>query len=130
MIQPEEPKKKTLLDRLPKLGRTSQLLLLVGVFLVIFIPLVVIYQHQPMRQAELEHELFLLQTVLAAPETKKETLESEIKQVEAELGEAKEPFYAPDQSPEIIDSLFELAELNGIDMTGQSKKQNSRACRD
>ncbi|HEX75357.1 MAG TPA: hypothetical protein G4O12_02105, partial [Dehalococcoidia bacterium] len=118
MIQPEGPqKKKSLLDRLPKLGRVSQLMLLVGIFLILLIPLLVIYQQQPAKQVELEHELSLLETVLAAPAMKKEALAAEIRQAEAELEAAKEDFPSPDRGPEIIDSLIELAELNDIYVT-------------
>lgn len=118
MIRPEEPeKKKSLLDKLPKLGRVSQLMLLVGIFVILFVPMLVVYQQQSAKQAYLEHELFLLQTVLAAPATEKEALEAEIRRAEAELEAAKAVFPSQSQSSDIIDSLLELAELNDIYVT-------------
>lgn len=118
MIRPEsEEKKKSWLDRLPKLGRASQLILLVGIFLILFIPMWMIYQQQPAKQAQLEQELSNLETILAAPTTKKDILEAEIKQAEAELEAAKAVFLDPNQGPEIIDRLLELAESNDIDVT-------------
>jgi len=119
MIQPEEPRKKgSFLERLPKLGRVSQLVLLVGVFLIISIPLLTFYQQQPARRAELEHELLLLEKILAAPTTQKEELEAEISQIEAETEAATEVFPAPAQVPEITGSLLDLAEDNDIDVLG------------
>jgi len=119
MIQPEPEEKKrvSLLDKLPKLGRASQLMLLVGIFLIVFIPLWVINQQQPARQVELRQELSNLEIILQTPTTKKETLEAEIKQVEARTEAAKAVFPSPDQSPEIINNLLELAESNGISVT-------------
>ena len=119
MIQPEEPGKKgNFLDRLPKLGWLSRLMLLVGIFLIIFVPLLMIYGQQPVTRAGLEHELSLLEKTLAAPVTKKELLEAERSQVEAEMEVAKEQFPAPAQVLEIIESLLELAEDNDIDVLG------------
>ena len=118
MIGPEEPeKKKSLLDKLPKLGKTSQFVLLIGIFLILFIPLWMYDQQQPPKQAELEHELSLLQTILESPTTKGESLQSEINQVEAELEAARGVYPDPSQSPEIIDRLLEMAESNDIDVT-------------
>jgi len=106
-----------LLDKLPKLGGASQLMLLVGIFLILFIPLWVVHQQQPARQAELRHELSLLEKILQTPTTKKETLEAEIKQAEAKTEAAKAIFPSPDQSTETIDRLLELAEFNNISVT-------------
>lgn len=118
MITPEQPeRKKSLLDRLPKLGRVSQLMLLVGIFLILVIPLGTIYVQQPARQIQLKGALSNLETILALPRTEKEELEAELRQAEAELDAARAVFLSPDQSPEIIDRLLELAESNDIDVT-------------
>jgi hypothetical protein len=118
MIQPEpEEKKKGFLDRLPKLGRISQFILLIGGFLVIFIPLWVINQQQPERQTELKATLTNLQKILAVEETPKARYEAELAQVTAETEAAKAAFPSPNQAPEILDSLLELAELNDIYVT-------------
>jgi septal ring factor EnvC (AmiA/AmiB activator) len=118
MIQPETTeKKKGLADRLPKLGRLSQLILLIGVFLIIFIPLFLLNQQQPEKQNELKATLANLNSILAVEQTPKDKLEAELAQVEAEIEAITAIFPTTSQSPEIIDSLLELAELNDIYVT-------------
>ncbi|MFC2051092.1 hypothetical protein ACFLTN_07995, partial [Chloroflexota bacterium] len=119
MIQPEAPeeKKKGLADRLPKLGRLSQLILLIGIFLIIFIPLLLLNQQQPAKQRELKATLDNLERILAVEETPKARLEAELAQATAETEAIKATFPSTNQSPEIIDSLLELAELNDICVT-------------
>ena len=119
MIQPEAPeeKKKGLPERLPKLGRLSQLILLIGVFLIIFIPLFLLNQQQPAKQSELKATLENLNKILAVAETPKARLEAELAQATAETEATKAVFPDTSQSPEIIDSLLELAELNDICVT-------------
>jgi hypothetical protein len=126
MIKPEEPqKKRSSLSRLPKLSRVSQLMLVVGIFLILFIPLWIIYQQQPAKQAELKATLSNLQKILSVQETPKGKLEAELKQVDAETETAKAVYPDPDRVPEIIESLLELAELNGIYIT-QTKVSTSQ----
>ena len=121
MIQPETPEKeKGLLDRLPKMGRISQLVLLIGVFLILLIPLIVISNQQSAKQIELKATLANLNKILAVGETPKAKLEAELAQINAETESAKAIFPNANQSPEIIDSLFELAELNDIYVTQTS----------
>jgi low affinity Fe/Cu permease len=118
MIQPETPeKKKGFLGRLPKMGRTSQLVLLIGIFLILFIPLMLINNQQPAKQAALKATLFNLERILAAEETPKAKLEAELGQINAETEATEAIFPNISQSPEILDSLFELAELNDIYVT-------------
>ena len=118
MIRPEEPEqKKSFLDRLPKLGRVSQLMLIIGIFLILVIPLGMVYVQQPARQIQLKGALSNLERILEAPRTEKENLERELSKAEAELEAARAAFLSPDQSPEIIDRLLELAESNDIDVT-------------
>jgi hypothetical protein len=121
MTQPETPeKKKGFLDRLPKLGRISQLVLLIGIFLVIFIPLWIIDQQQPERQTQLEATLSNLQRILATGQTPKAKYEAELAQATADSKAAKASFPAPNQAPEILDSLLVLAQLNDIYITQTS----------
>jgi hypothetical protein len=118
MIQPEATeKKKGFLDRLPKLGRVSQLVLLIGVFLVIFIPLWLINQQLPERQVQLEATLSNLQRILAMGQTPKVKYEAELAQATADSEAAKASFPAPNQAPEILDSLLALAQQNDIYVT-------------
>lgn len=118
MLQPEATeKKKGFLDRLPKLGRVSQLVLLIGVFLIIFIPLWLINQQQPERQSQLEATLSNLQRILATGQTPKVKYEAELAQATADSEAAKASFPAPNQAPEILDSLLALAQQNDIYVT-------------
>ncbi|MBC8275295.1 MAG: hypothetical protein H8E40_10045 [Chloroflexi bacterium] len=126
MIQPETTeKKKGLLDRLPRLGRVSQLILLIGAFLIIFIPIWFVDQQQSKRQNELKATLANLDRILAVEETPKAKLEAELAQATAETEATKAIFPNLNQSPEIIDSLLELAELNDIYIT-QTKVSSSQ----
>jgi hypothetical protein len=118
MTQPETTeKKKSILDRLPRLGRISQLVLVIGIFLVIFVPLFVINQQQPEKQAQLEGTLNNLRRILSVEQTPKAKFEAELAQVTAEAEVAKAAYPSPNQAPEILDSLLELASLNDIYVT-------------
>lgn len=128
MIQPEEQeKKKGILDRLPKLGRVSQLILLIGVFLVIFIPIWIINQQQPAKQASLDAYLTNLRKIVSVEQTPKAKFETELAQVTAETEAAKAVFPGSDQAPEILDSLLELANLNDIYVTQSAVSISSPA---
>jgi hypothetical protein len=122
MIQPEAPeeKKKGFTGSLPKIGRLSQLILLIGVFLIIFVPLWLLNQKQSERQAELRTTLANLTRVLAVEEAPEAKLEAELAQATAETEATKALFPATNQSPEILDSLIELAELNDLCITATS----------
>ncbi len=117
MTQPEPKKKKGFLDRLPKMGRISQLVLLIGIFLILFIPLMLINNQQSAKQIGLKATLANLNKILAVKETPQDKLEAELVQINAETETAKAIFPNTSQSPEIIDSLFELAELNDLYIT-------------
>jgi len=118
MLQPEATeKKKGVLDRLPKLGRVSQLILLIGGFLVIFVPLWMINQQQPARQAELETTFNNLQRILIVGQTPKAQYEADLAQATAGTEAAKAVVPSPNQSPEILDILLQLAAQNDIYVT-------------
>jgi len=118
MTQPEATeKKKGLLDRLPKLGRVSQLILLISIFLVVFILLWLFDQQQSKTQTTLGSTLTNLQTITAGAQTPKTKYEAELAQATAGADAAKASFPAPNQAPEILDSLLELAQLNDIYVT-------------
>ncbi len=126
MIKPNEPKKKGRLDKLLRLGRGSQLALIVGVFLVIFIPTWLVHQQQPTKQTELKGTLSNLEKILAVEQTPKEKLEAEFNRAAAELAEAKAVFPGANQSPEIIEGLLKLAEANDIYVTGTKVSADQR----
>lgn len=119
MVEPEAPR-KSFLDRLPKLSRVSQLLLLIGIFLVLFIPLLLINQQQGQKQDQLRATLANLQKALAAEDNPQAKLQAELEQLQAETESARATYPHPDSSPEILDSLLELAELNDIHITSTS----------
>jgi cytoskeletal protein RodZ len=121
MMQPESSeKKKGLLDRLPKLGRLSQFILIIGIFLVILIPLWIFNQQQPARQDELNSTLANLQKILSVQESPKAKFESELAQATADLEAAGAAYPNPTQAPEILDSLLALAQQNDIYITQTS----------
>src|SRR4030065_999029 len=110
MVQPEqEEKKKGILDRLHKLGRVGQLILLIGGFLIIFIPLWLINQQQPAKQAGLDATLANLQKIVAVSETPKAKFEAQLAQVTAETEAAKAVFPSSNPGPEKINPLLERA---------------------
>jgi len=126
MIRDSEPEsQKGVLAKQPRLGGVSRLILVGGIFLILFIPLWLIHQQQPAKQAELRATLSNLQKVLAVQENPKEKFEAEIKQTEAELEAAKAVFPNPNQSPEIIEGLLKLAKLNDIAVT-EIKESSSK----
>jgi type II secretory pathway pseudopilin PulG len=117
MLEPGQEKKKGFLDRLPKLGRISQLVLLIGIFLVIFVPLFVINQQQPERQSQLEATLSNLQKIVTAVQTPKDKFEADLAQATADTEAAKAAFPSSQGSPQILDSLRKLADDNDIYVT-------------
>ncbi|MCX6010384.1 MAG: hypothetical protein NTW48_10250 [Chloroflexi bacterium] len=118
MTEPESEMKKGFLDRLPKMGRVSQLVLLIGVFLVIFVPIFIINGQQPERQAQLTSSLGNLQKILSTQQTPKAKFEADLAQVTAENEAAKAAFPSSNGTPQILDTLLELAEVNDIYVTG------------
>lgn len=127
MIQPEAPeKKKSALDRLPKMGRISQLALIMGIFLLIFVPIFMIYRQQLPKQAQLNATLANLRTIVTSGQSPtKEKYEAELAQLTAETEAAKSSFPSSSEAPEILDSLLELANLYDINVT-QTSVSSSR----
>ncbi len=117
MTEPGQERKKGILERLPKMGRISQLVLIVGIFLLIFIPLFIINQQQPQRQAQLNSSLANLQKIVSVQQTPKAKFEADLAQATAATEAAKASFPSPQGSPQILDSLLELADANDINVT-------------
>jgi len=121
MQQPQTTEKqKGVLERLPRLGRISQLILIVGVFAFIFVPLLLFYQQQEPKQAEAKSTLANMQKILAVSETPKAKYEAELAQATASSEAARASFPKPDQAPEIMDTLMALASANDIIVTSTS----------
>ena len=118
MVQSESTeKKKGFLDRLPKLGRVSQFILIVGVFLFIFVPMWIINQQQPAREAALNSTMASLQKILSVQEAPQAKFEAELAQANADQEAAKAAYPNANQAPEILDTLLALAQENDIDVT-------------
>jgi len=125
MTQPETEQKKGILDKLPKLGRISQFVLILGIFLILFIPLLLIYQEQPKTQNDLGATLANLQKVLTVEQTPKAKYEAELAQITAENEAAKAVYPSSNNTPEILDTLLDMAEANDIYVT-QTKVSTSQ----
>lgn len=118
MFEPGQEKKRGFLDRLPKLGRVSQLVLVIGIFLVIFVPLWVINQQQPQRQRQFEATLSNLQKILSPQQTSQAAnFEADLAQATADAEAAKAAFPSSQGSPQILDTLRKLADDNDISIT-------------
>lgn len=117
MIQPEQEKKTGILDKLPKLGRISQLVLVIGVFLILFVVLIFTNNQQQSTRRSLEATLANLQKVSSVEQTPKTKYEAELAQVTAEMEAAKAVFPSTSNTPEILDTLLSMAELNDIYVT-------------
>ncbi len=97
-----------------------RLILFIGIFLIIAIPLFLIFSQQQASQAEINHQYSILQKALGkqeAPETLKKGLDEEIEKAQNGLDTVKATFPITDRSPEIIDGLLALAKSNGIEIT-------------
>jgi len=117
MLQPEGEKKKGFLDRLPKMGRISQLVLVLGIFLLVFIPLFIINQHQPETQAQLNASLSNLQKMVSIQQTPKAQFEADLAQASADTEAAKAAFPDSKGVPQMLETLRKLADDNDIYIT-------------
>jgi hypothetical protein len=108
--------KPTLFSRLPKLGRVSQLVLLIGVFLIILIPLILIQNQQKLERNEYEQQIAMLQKILATPYTQAATLQDEISQAETTLNVVKNKFPTEYYAKEALNEMFDIADSDGVDI--------------
>ncbi len=122
-MKQEATTRKKFIDKLGQLGKTKRLVLIFVIFVVVFVPLVMIYQQQPARVVALKQELSSLSAVVLASNTKKTGLESAVNKAEAELKLAKNMFARIENSPEIVDRFLSLAKSNNLEIvrTQQSK---------
>jgi cell division protein FtsL len=110
-------KKPTLSSRLPKLGRVSRLILLIGIFLIILIPLILIQNQQRANQVDYEQQIQMLQKILAKPYTQLTSVEDEIQKAKADLTSIENKFPAENRTADIVDELIKLAGRNDVDVT-------------
>ncbi len=114
----DKEKKKGVLERLPKLSRASQTILILAMLVAMFLPTYLIYYQQPKTRATLQASLASLQKVLATEETPKAKLEAELIKVEDENKAAKASYPDASQVPELVNRLMALAKENGATVTG------------
>lgn len=113
----EKERKKGILQRLPRLSRTSQTIIILALLVAMFLPTYLIYYQQPKMRATLQASLASLQKVLAAEETPKGKLEAELKKVEDETTAARAVYPDSSQVPELVNRLMALAKENGTTVT-------------
>lgn len=111
-------KKKGVLERLPKLSRASQTILIIAMLVAMFLPTYLIYYQQPKTRATLQASLASLQKVLAVEETPKAKLEAELMRIEDETVSARASYPDASQVPELVNRLMALAKKNGATVTG------------
>jgi hypothetical protein len=105
---------------LPKISPVTRLILFTGIFLIIGIPLYLVYSQQQIKKLELNQQLGILQKAMGStgsPDVLRKDAESEIVEARRDLETARSIFPNSDQSPEIIDGLIKLAKANGAEIT-------------
>lgn len=125
MIEPGQERKKGFLDRLPKIGRISQLVLIIGIILFVFIALFIVNNNLQQRQAELNASMGTLQKGVSVQQTPKTKYEADLAQATADTEAAKAIFPSPQASPQILDSLLQLADSNDIRITSTQVSTSS-----
>jgi cell division protein FtsL len=126
MMEPQqaERKEKSLAERLPKIGRVSQVILIVGIVAIIFIALYIMGNQMATEQDELRENITMSQRSISAgtEEAPRENLKAQIRQTEAETEAARAMFPAPEYLTEIMDGLMKLARSYDIEVTGTGVK--------
>ncbi len=103
-----------------QISRLSQLFLILGIFLIIFIALVTILKGQIKTQEKLKNDIALAKSILAKPIATATDLKAKIKAAETELQAAEALFPKLEQSLEITGDLFRLANQCQLKVTGLS----------
>lgn len=112
----EGKQKKNILDRLPKLSRVSLLILFIGIFLLIIIPLILVQNTERAKQSDYRQEVQMLEKIVANPATQVATLEDDIRRAEANLANNRGKFPEESKNTSVIDDLVSLADKNNIDI--------------
>ncbi|GEM_PF-3564917 len=111
---------------MPKISRVSQLILVLGIFIIISGALFLVWREQVKAQENLRKELTLIQTLLSKPPPPPLAyLEAKIQATEAELKATEALFPKLEQSLEITESLVKLAEQFKLQVTGMSTRVTS-----
>lgn len=117
MIEPGQEKKKGFLDRLPKMGRISQLVLLICIFALLFGALLFIRGQISKSQTQLDGTMANLQKITGVQQTPQAKFEADLAQAKADAEAAEASFPDPQGVPQIMDTLLELADANDVSIT-------------
>jgi cell division protein FtsL len=100
-----------------RLGKTSRVVIIVVVFLMVFAAIFYVYQQQTAKQFELGQELSSLHNKVSAQSNTGSDLEVQTSRAEQYLADVKSSFSSPDEAPEILDELISLAKANDMEIT-------------
>ncbi len=108
-----------------KLGKTSRLILAIGVFSILCISLGIVYSQQGQQQGQLSHELSLAEMLLTKYSSedltsRQEELESQLALAESQLETVKTSLTASVESIEASNGLMDIAEVCGVEVSGIS----------
>jgi hypothetical protein len=118
MQQQETTEKKPgILDRLPKLGKTSQFVLIIGIVVVILGGLFMLDRNLSTKHTQLSRTLTNLQKILSTSQTPQDKFEADLAQTITDSEAAKAAFPDSSQAPEIMDIMLGLADDNDINVT-------------
>jgi competence protein ComGC len=113
-ITDEGKQKKNIMDRLPKLSRLSLLILFIGIFLIIIIPLILMQNTEKANQSDYRQQVQMLENIVANPATQVSALEEDIRRAETNLENLQNRFPEEINNTSAIDELVSLADLNNI----------------
>jgi hypothetical protein len=113
-IAEEGKEKKNILARLPKLSRVSLLILFIGAFLIIIIPLILVQNTEKAKQADYREQVQMLENIVANPATQVSALENDIRQAETNLANYQNKFPEEINNTTAIDELVALADANNV----------------
>jgi hypothetical protein len=113
-ITEEGKQKKNIMDRLPKLSRVSLLIIFIGAFLIIIIPLIMVQNTEKAKQADYRQQVQMLENIVANPATQVSELENDIRQAETRLENYQSRFPEEINNADAIDELVSLADSNNV----------------
>jgi hypothetical protein len=113
-IKEERKQKKNILDRLPKLSRLSLLIIFVGAFLIIIIPLIMVQNTEKTKRDDYRQQVQMLENILANPATQVSALEDDIRKAEASLENYQNRFPEEIYNTTAVDELVSLADSNNV----------------
>jgi hypothetical protein len=110
MIEQETGKLKSgLFSKLPKLSKTSQIVIFIGIFLLIAVPLVLINNQQNTLQNQIIKDMSALQGILSTPLIQKDSIEADIKKTQAERSNLISKFAVEGASNRVAEKIMALA---------------------